>query len=317
MRAVIWFLRAHQAPGKARPSNLIAHNLAKGKTVLFVSEKMAALGVVHRRLNGIGLGPFCLELHSSKARKVEVLQQLGKALDITGERTASDWAREAERLGQLRQDLNGLVDALHKAYPNGLTAFSAIGTCIQFSGRAPSTMPWPDAFTHSQEQLDGLRETSRRISAMAEDLGPLSGHPLAAIGKSEWSPSWSDELNSASKLLDTAVQSLTEKSQTVGDLIRHPTLGLSLEGYAALDQLADVLLAAPKVPEGLARQAHDTRVRAMVQSLAKHGAARSAHWEKRAPKSRAHRPRRMQLTITTPDCHSGIIGALFGAASQK
>lgn len=261
-------------------TNLIAHNLAKGKTVLFVSEKMAALEVVHRRLNDIGLGPFCLELHSSKARKVEVLQQLGKALDITAERTASDWAREAERLGQLRQDLNGLVDALHKAYPNGLTAFSAIGTCIQFSGKAPSTMPWPDAFTHSEEQLDGLRETSRRISAMAEDLGPLSGHPLADIGKSEWSPSWSDELSSASKLLDTAIQSLTEKSQAVGDLIRHPTLGLSLEGYAALDQLADVLLAAPKVPEGLARQAHDTRVRAMVQSLAKHGAARSAHWEK-------------------------------------
>jgi hypothetical protein len=261
-------------------TNLIAHNLAKGKTVLFVSEKMAALEVVHRRLNDIGLGPFCLELHSSKARKVEVLQQLGKALDITAERTASDWAREAERLGQLRQDLNGLVDALHKAYPNGLTAFSAIGTCIQFSGKTPSTMSWPDAFTHSEEQLDGLRETSRRISAMAEDLGPLSGHPLAAIGKSAWSPSWSDELSSASKLLDTAIQSLTEKSQAVGDLIKHQTLGLSLEGYAALDQLADVLLAAPKVPEGLAKQAHDTRVRAMVQSLAKHGAARSAHWEK-------------------------------------
>lgn len=264
-------------------TNLIAHNLAKGKTVLFVSEKMAALEVVHRRLNGIGLGPFCLELHSSKARKVEVLQQLGKALDITAERTASDWAREAERLGQLRQDLNGLVDALHKPYPNGLTAFSAIGTCIQFSGKTPSTMPWPDAFIHSEEQLDGLRETSRRISAMAESLGLLSGHPLAVIGKSEWSSSWSDELSSASKQLDTAIQTLTERSQAVGGFISHPTLGLSLEGYAALDQLADVLLAAPKVPEGLARQAHDTRVRAMVQSLAKHGAARSAHWEKTGP----------------------------------
>ena len=260
-------------------TNLIAHNLAKGKTVLFVSEKMAALEVVHRRLNAIGLGPFCLELHSSKARKAEVLQQLGKALDIAAERTASDWEREAERLGQLRQDLNGLVASLHKTYPNGLTAFSAIGTCIQRAGRAPSSMPWPDAFTHSEEQLDGLRETSRRISAMAEDLGPLSGHPLAAIGKSEWSPSWSDELNSASTLLDTAIQSLAESSKTVGDSIRHPTFGLSLEGYAALDQLADVLLAAPKVPEGLARQAHDTRVRAMVQALAKHGAARCAHWE--------------------------------------
>ncbi len=261
-------------------TNLIAHNLAKGKTVLFVSEKMAALEVVHRRLNRIGLGPFCLELHSSKARKVEVLQQLGQALDISGERVASDWSREAERLGQLRQELNGLVDALHKTYPNGLTAFAAIGTCIEFYGKEPSTMPWSDPLTHSREQLDSLRETSRRIAAMAKDLGLLSGHPLAAIGKSEWSPSWSGELSSASKLLDTAIQSLNEKSKAVGNFIKHPTMGLSFEGYAALDELADVLLGAPKVPEGLARQAHDTRVRSMVQSLAKHGAARTAHWER-------------------------------------
>ncbi|MDI1267866.1 MAG: DUF3320 domain-containing protein [Polaromonas sp.] len=274
-------LQGPPGTGKSQTiTNLIAHNLAKGKTVLFVSEKMAALEVVHRRLNDIGLGPFCLELHSSKAKKSDVIQQLGKALDIVGERTANDWDREAERLGHFRQELNGLVGALHKVYPNGLTAFSAIGVCIQSSERAPSPMPWPDAFTHSQEQLDGLRETSRRICAMAQDLGPLSGHPLAAIGKTEWSPNWVAELGAASKLLDEAIRVFIEKSAAVGDFIKHPAVGLSLEDYAALDELADVLLAAPKVPEGLARQAHDTRVRAMVQSLAKHGVTRGAHWVK-------------------------------------
>lgn len=260
-------------------TNLIAHNLAKGRTVLFVSEKMAALEVVHRRLNAIGLGPFCLELHSSKAKKVEVLQQLGRALEINGERTADDWGREAERLGQFRQELNGLVDALHKAYPNGLTAFDATGICIQNTGNEPSEMPWADAMTHSRVELDALRETSRRISAMASDLGPLSDHHLAAIGRTEWSPSWSDELGAAAHLLDAAIQKLNTSSQALGDFIKHPTMGLNLESYAALDQLADVLLAAPKVPEGLAKQAHDTRVRGMVQTLAKHGAARTEHWQ--------------------------------------
>ncbi|WP_234409585.1 DUF4011 domain-containing protein [Ideonella sp. B508-1] len=57
-------------------TNLIAHTLAQGKTVLFVSEKLAALEVVNRRLVSIGLGPFCLELHSSKAKKADVVQQL-------------------------------------------------------------------------------------------------------------------------------------------------------------------------------------------------------------------------------------------------
>ena len=52
--------------------NLIAHMMGKGKKVLFVSEKTAALEVVHRRLKDLGLGRFCLELHSNKAKKLDV-----------------------------------------------------------------------------------------------------------------------------------------------------------------------------------------------------------------------------------------------------
>ncbi len=44
-------------------SNLIAQCLAEHKRVLFVSEKIAALDVVYRRLREVGLGVFCLELH--------------------------------------------------------------------------------------------------------------------------------------------------------------------------------------------------------------------------------------------------------------
>ena len=60
--------------------NLIAEIMASGKTVLFVSEKMAALEVVKSRLDNIGLGEFCLELHSHKSNKLEVLNQLQKTL---------------------------------------------------------------------------------------------------------------------------------------------------------------------------------------------------------------------------------------------
>lgn len=261
-------------------TNLIAHTLAKGRTVLFVSEKMAALEVVHRRLESIGLGPFCLELHSSKAKKSEVLQQLGKSLDVPGGKTAADWAREAERLAQLRSELNALVDSLHKDYPNGLTVFDAIGTCIANGGAEPSTMPWADALTHSREQLDGLRETARRMSTLAGALGPLSGHPLSLIGRNEWSPSWQDSLLAAATTLDTAIRLLRDKAQLVGKAVGVPALGLSLEAYAALDELADTLLGAPKVPPGLARQAHDATVRARVHTLAKHGKQRAAHWER-------------------------------------
>lgn len=60
-------------------ANLIAQCLAKGKRVLFVAEKIAALDVVFRRLREVGLGEFCLELHSNKSRKLDVLSQLQKS----------------------------------------------------------------------------------------------------------------------------------------------------------------------------------------------------------------------------------------------
>ena len=55
--------------------NLIAELLAEGKSVLFVSEKMAALDVVKDRLTGVGLGKFVLELHSHKTRRKKFLKE--------------------------------------------------------------------------------------------------------------------------------------------------------------------------------------------------------------------------------------------------
>jgi very-short-patch-repair endonuclease len=56
--------------------NLIAGALASGQKVLFVAEKKAALEVVKSRLDRIGLGAACLELHSNKIKKKEVIGEL-------------------------------------------------------------------------------------------------------------------------------------------------------------------------------------------------------------------------------------------------
>jgi hypothetical protein len=61
-------------------ANLIAAAVKDGKTVLFVAEKMAALNVVKRRLDNVQLGEMCLELHSHKAQKRAVLDDLGRTL---------------------------------------------------------------------------------------------------------------------------------------------------------------------------------------------------------------------------------------------
>jgi len=64
-------------------SNLIAEALAKGKTVLFVSDKLAALQVVRDRLEERKLGAFCLELHSHKTKKGALLKDVERRINLT------------------------------------------------------------------------------------------------------------------------------------------------------------------------------------------------------------------------------------------
>lgn len=61
-------------------TNLIAAAMAQGKQVLFVAEKLAALEVVRSRLDAVGLGDFCLELHSHKSQKRKVLDEVEERL---------------------------------------------------------------------------------------------------------------------------------------------------------------------------------------------------------------------------------------------
>jgi hypothetical protein len=62
-------------------ANLIAAALAQDKSILFVAEKKAALDVVSSRLVNVGLGEFCLELHSHKTQKSVFHAKLKKRLN--------------------------------------------------------------------------------------------------------------------------------------------------------------------------------------------------------------------------------------------
>ncbi|HEX7152539.1 MAG TPA: DUF3320 domain-containing protein [Thermoanaerobaculia bacterium] len=101
-------------------TNLIAEALAAGKTVLFVSEKMAALEVVKARLDEAGLGPFCLELHSRKANKKAVLLELQRSLEAKPLPAAGEQLLDEHEL--LKRELN--VYAAQLGEPAGALGLS-------------------------------------------------------------------------------------------------------------------------------------------------------------------------------------------------
>lgn len=86
-------------------TNLIANAIGNGKKVLFVAEKMAALEVVKRRLDNINLGEACLELHSHKANKRELHNELKRILDL-GKPTMTRLEEEIRFLLPMINELN-------------------------------------------------------------------------------------------------------------------------------------------------------------------------------------------------------------------
>ncbi len=123
-----FLLQGPPGTGKSQTiTNIIANALGQGKRVLFVAEKMAALSVVKRRLEGVGLGDFCLELHSNKSDKKEVLKQFTQSLNNTESHTPENWEQTANRLFELRMELNQYVRMLHEPQQIGASVFEAIG----------------------------------------------------------------------------------------------------------------------------------------------------------------------------------------------
>jgi hypothetical protein len=119
-------------------ANMIVQLLADGKTVLFVSQKTTALEVVRKRLNEIGIGSYCLEVHSAKAQKSSVLTQLKNAWEFRAAAAAAEWDGTTADLTTLRNRLNATVKALHRRHGNGLTAHQGLGRVIAGRGFLPS-----------------------------------------------------------------------------------------------------------------------------------------------------------------------------------
>lgn len=111
-------------------TNLVAEVIAQGKTMLFVSEKMAALEVVKRRLDEIGLGVACLELHSYKSNKKNVLTELERTLSL-GKPSLGERDRSVGDVRQALATLNPYLDALHTPIGDSTTTpFEAFGVLL-------------------------------------------------------------------------------------------------------------------------------------------------------------------------------------------
>ena len=166
----------HGPPGTGKSqtiTNMIANALYKGKRVLFVAEKMAALSVVQNRLAQIGLDPFCLEMHSNKATKSHFLAQLQKASELPRIQSTVDFENISKQLFECRKKLIDYMEALHRTRSFGYSLYDCITNFLSIEG---------DELQIDSHLLDVV--TKERLTEWSEDVRKLdtvfliTGHPL-------------------------------------------------------------------------------------------------------------------------------------------
>ena len=108
-------LQGPPGTGKSQTiTNIIAESLYDGKRVLFVSEKQAALNVVYDKLKKAGLSDFCLELHSHKANKKAVIEELCHSLRANKQVVSSKAEAEITEKKRRQDQLDQYEEELHK-----------------------------------------------------------------------------------------------------------------------------------------------------------------------------------------------------------
>ncbi|MBI5460140.1 MAG: DUF3320 domain-containing protein [Methanobacterium sp.] len=204
--------------------NLIAELLARGNTVLFVSEKMAALEVVKGRLDSVGLGEFCLELHSKKSQKKDVLEKLEsvlrnpKPIDLSMDDDLST-------IEELKSNLNEYVTLLHSPYAEiKWTPYQLFGVkekSLHHFEKNGTRMP---RFTMDNSATCTLRQWQRTINKFKE-LGelyklvkPVAYNPWKSTRPDPILPAEEEEIET---LLEETIETLNElnlKAETLSKI---------------------------------------------------------------------------------------------------
>ncbi|WP_367323597.1 DUF3320 domain-containing protein [Streptomyces sp. HUAS ZL42] len=145
-------------------TNMIAGLIHAGRSVLFVSEKAAALDVVLDRLKSVGLDSYALALHSHNTSRKAVAQELGRAL--AEEPRAPQLSEQTlAQARELRLALSAYAEAMNEARdPLGRTLHDVIGQVGRLS-EAPVAY-----LSHGDGTNTGVEGRFRPETLSGEDL---------------------------------------------------------------------------------------------------------------------------------------------------
>ncbi|MFC8511644.1 DUF3320 domain-containing protein [Streptomyces sp. NPDC057257] len=155
-------------------TNMIAALMHAGRSVLFVSEKAAALDVVRNRLRGVGLGDFVMALHSGDTSKKAVATELARVL-TTEARVTGAAEHELERARKLREELSAYASAMNETRePLRRTLHDVLGRLVLLEQKEAPKLPLGTDSTKAVRALSAgsLRELDAAAHAVSRAWRP-------------------------------------------------------------------------------------------------------------------------------------------------
>jgi hypothetical protein len=197
------------APGTGKSqtiTNLVARAAAEGKRVLVVAEKGAALDVLARRLDAIGMGTFVLDLHGKASRPAVVRARIRAALDHEVDVDEPGLAADVEGLRSASRSLARYAQRLHAANPAGLSLYSA-RTAVLAAGEDVAALPVTTAFAGRADAdvVTGVRRALALLPDIAGLARPSAGHAWGFLDTVELDIT---AVQQAAVAVDTAIREL-------------------------------------------------------------------------------------------------------------
>ncbi len=232
----------HGPPGTGKSqtiTNIIANALYQGKSVLFVADKMSALSVVQKRLTKIGLGPFCLELHSNKARKRDVLEQLQRTLELGRIAPAGGYDAKVLLLQQEKDELNEVMNELHKTRPCGYSLYDLVGLYESYSNGPSYELNIPDSLIEqtTPERFVQYNDVLNGCVRAAVECGDLVRNPFRLFSSREYNAMLRDDIS-------TALKNFLNVVTPVGEYYRYYAQKLNFQKagqYSTVPVMAELL----------------------------------------------------------------------------
>ncbi|HEY0661305.1 MAG TPA: DUF3320 domain-containing protein [Lysobacter sp.] len=227
-------------------ANVIAGAVASGKRVLFVAEKLAALEVVKRRLDQVRIGSACLELHSNKANKRTLLEDLRLTWQLA-KLPPEPNETIVEQLAERQADLNAHAERLHRILlPAEMTPYAVFGELVRLrrEGFTTEHLPLSEPLKWAPHEVDARRKLLADICDRIRSIGVPAHHTWSGVDNDVLLPNDVERLGKETGALKRRLESWREAAMRL-----HDELALSLpDQLSACTQAVtrcDLLLTAP------------------------------------------------------------------------